>query len=173
MEPWKLLSEGPGPGRYVTVRTREYMLPDGTRVERTVQVGRDSVAVVAITSENEVVLARQFRPGPGRMLDELPGGAIEEGEDPVEAAGRELVEETGYAGEIEIVAATWASGGATRRRWAAVATGCEQVSAPTPDDGEYCEPFLMSVSDFRDHLRSGQLTDVDIGYLGLDHCQLL
>lgn len=36
------------------------------------------MAVVAVTAENDVVLARQFRPGPGRFMLELPGGVVEE-----------------------------------------------------------------------------------------------
>jgi ADP-ribose pyrophosphatase len=173
MEPWKLVHQRPGPSGYVKVVTCNYLLPDGKRTEWDLLADGDSVAVVAITSNSQVVLVRQYRPGPGRILDELPGGGIEEGEDPAEAAGRELLEETGYTGKVQIVGATWLAGHSMRRRWAALATDCQRQRSPAPDDGEFCEPFVMAMPDFRAHLRSGQLTNVDIGYMCLDHAGLL
>ncbi len=45
--------------------------------------------------------------------------------------------------------------------------------APANEDGEFCEVIRIMLTDFRDHLRSGQLTDVDLGYLALDHLRML
>jgi ADP-ribose pyrophosphatase len=173
MQPWQLLHQRLGPSGHVHVLTNQYRLPDGRDVEWDLLIGSDSVAVVALTDTEQVVLARQFRPGPARVLDELPGGGIAHGEAPEAAAARELAEETGYAGRVELVGSTWLAGNASRRRWAAVVTGARQPSDPTPDSGEFCEPVLLSLPEFRQHLRSGQLTDVDIGYLCLDHLGLL
>ncbi len=58
----------------------------------------DWVNIVAITRQLEIVLIRQFRFGTGKMELEIPGGAIEQGESPLEAGQRELLEETGYVG---------------------------------------------------------------------------
>jgi 8-oxo-dGTP pyrophosphatase MutT (NUDIX family) len=57
---------------------------------------RDWVVVVARTVGGELVFVRQFRWGADELSWELPGGIIDEGEDPVEAGLRELQEETGY-----------------------------------------------------------------------------
>ncbi len=56
----------------------------------------DWVNVIAITESDEIVLVRQFRHGSGEVTLEIPGGIVDPGESPVEAAQRELLEETGY-----------------------------------------------------------------------------
>jgi 8-oxo-dGTP pyrophosphatase MutT (NUDIX family) len=58
----------------------------------------DAVNVVAITTDRRLVLVRQFRAGSGRDSLETPGGLLNEGEDPLVAGARELLEETGYSG---------------------------------------------------------------------------
>jgi ADP-ribose pyrophosphatase len=60
---------------------------------------KDYVSVVALTSDDRLVLVRQFRPAVGRMTLELPSGHVEEGETPEHAARRELLEETGHEAE--------------------------------------------------------------------------
>jgi len=59
----------------------------------------DWVNVVALTPQHEIVLVRQFRFGTNDISLEIPGGVMEQGENPLEAAVRELAEETGYVGE--------------------------------------------------------------------------
>jgi 8-oxo-dGTP pyrophosphatase MutT (NUDIX family) len=61
----------------------------------------DWAQVVALTPDDRIVLVRQYRHGIGRVTLELPGGIVDPGESPLDAASRELVEETGY------VAAGW------------------------------------------------------------------
>lgn len=58
--------------------------------------GGDSVQVVAENEDGNILLVRQYRFGIGKYLYELPGGLIDAGEEPLVAARRELVEETGY-----------------------------------------------------------------------------
>jgi putative hydrolases of HD superfamily len=173
MDDWQITSQRPGSAGFMTVVTRTYDLPNGSTSDWDILENADAAAVLAITRGGDVVLVRQFRPGPGRVLDELPGGLIDSGETPVEAAARELLEETGYRGTIEIVGSCWLMGNSTRRQYVAVARDCERVGQPELDAEELCETVLVSLDDFRRHLRSGQLTDVDLGYLALDHLGLL
>ena len=59
----------------------------------------DAVNVIALTPDRRVVLVRQFRAGSDSDSLETPGGLLEPGEDPRAAGARELLEETGYAGD--------------------------------------------------------------------------
>jgi len=56
------------------------------------------------TKNNEVILAKQFRPGPNEVLLELPGRGIYKEETPEQAIERELLEEAGYKGKAKLIA---------------------------------------------------------------------
>ena len=66
--------------------------------EREIVERADSVAVVAVDGDDNVFLVRQFREAARRALLELPAGTVDEGEDPLATAKRELAEETGLRG---------------------------------------------------------------------------
>lgn len=89
------------------------------------------------------------------------------------AAARELLEETGYAGDAELAGKAWFAAAAQTRRFVAVVRNARRVADPALDHGEFCEIVLLPLGKFREHLRSGDLTDVDLGYLALDHLGLL
>lgn len=77
---------------------------------------KDSVAVLA-EAGGRFVLIRQYRHSVGEYVLEIPGGSLEEGEDPAEAAGRELLEETGYvAGRMVPLGSFYPSVGSIRER---------------------------------------------------------
>lgn len=64
-------------------------------------LSRDWVQIVALTPDREVVMVRQYRHGPSGFVLEIPGGLVDDGEDPAAAAARECLEETGYrVGEV-------------------------------------------------------------------------
>lgn len=170
---WTRLSSRPGPSGFVRVETATFRLPDGAESDWDLVTGPDVVAVLALTDDGEVVLARQFRPGPGRLLDELPGGIVDDGETPLEAAVRELAEETGYAGEVELAGSYWAAANWTRRNHVAVARRCRLAGPATPGPDEFVAVVTEPLAHFRRRLARGELTDLGAAFLALDHLGLL
>ncbi len=150
-----------------------FRLPDGSERDFYLKKEDSSICVLALTETKEVILAKQFRPGPKKVLLELPGGGMEKGETPEEAIARELLEETGYAGNIKRVTRAYECGYSPMHRYCFVATDCKNVAEPKLDDGEFIEVVLLPLDEFRSLLQSGELTDVEVGYLGLDYLGLL
>lgn len=164
----KLIKDG-----WRKVISKTFILPNGKREEFEVKKEAVSVCVLPITKDKQVILAKQFRVGPEKILLELPGGGPEKGETPEEAMARELLEETGYEGQLQLLNEILDDAYSTRTRFAFVATECQKVVDIKNGDNEFTEVVLMSLQEFREHLRSGQLTDIETGYLGLDFLNLL
>ena len=170
-QPWELLGQRTRAEGWLPIVTRTYRMPDGSISDWDIHVpGFTTVGVLALTEDAEVVLTRQFRPGPGVVLLDLPGGIVDPGETIEGAAERELREETGFAAAtMEVAGSCWAFGASTWRRHVAVARNCRVVGGVTSwGSDEYCEPVVVPMRNFRALLRSGETTDADLGYLALD-----
>ncbi|MEV8328285.1 NUDIX hydrolase [Kitasatospora sp. NPDC056731] len=157
-----------------SVERVDFELPDGRTEEFYLKRERPTGAVLALTPDQHVVLARQYRPGPDRVLYELPGGFIEPGEEAAEAVARELLEETGYQGEVHAAGPYWHDAYSTALRFAFYATGCAKVTEPTPERTEFIDVVTLPLPEFRSTvLRRGQMTDTAAAYLALDRLGLL
>ena len=97
---WKVLeSEYLVRRPWLTARRDRLGLPDGRIIpEYYVLEYPDWVNVIAITKDGQFVMERQYRHAARKISLELPCGVMEEGETPLEAAQRELLEETGFGG---------------------------------------------------------------------------
>jgi len=97
----------------------------------------DYTSVVALTGDGRVVLVRQFRPAVDHYTLELPSGFVDPGETPLEAARRELLEETGYRAEqIELLGSMEPDTGRLGNRiWACVAHDVRRVEGAVPEEG--------------------------------------
>ena len=93
-------SENVYSGCLLQVYRDEIRLPNGSDSVRELIRHVGAVCVVAMTDENEVIIEKQYRYPFGRVLTELPAGKLDSpDEDPLDAAKRELKEETGYTAE--------------------------------------------------------------------------
>src|SRR5438270_2421224 len=85
---------------YLRLRKDRIELADGTVIEDYyVRESRGYAIVFAVTTDDRIVLVRQYKHGIARELLELIAGAIDDGEEAADCATRELAEETGYTGD--------------------------------------------------------------------------
>jgi ADP-ribose pyrophosphatase len=107
-----------------------------------------SVAVVAIDREDRVVLVRQLREPARAELLELPAGTMEEGEDPLATAQRELREETGYGGGAwRRLAGVWTSPGFLREHMHLFLADGVEAGEAEPDADEDVELVLLPFAE--------------------------
>jgi ADP-ribose pyrophosphatase len=113
-EPKLIRSELAFKGRHVQVRLDRITDSAGNETTLEIVVHPGAVCVVPLLENGDVVLIRQYRHATGSRLLEICAGGLNPGEDPLEAARRELEEETGYlAGKLVERARFWTTPGFT------------------------------------------------------------
>jgi ADP-ribose pyrophosphatase len=117
----------------------------------------DGVHAVAVTPEQQLVMVRQFRAGSRSDGFETPGGLLEPGEDPCTAGARELLEETGYAGDPpELLLTLWPNPGLlTMRITTIVIRNARRIAEPRPDPSEELAVELVSIRDIPALIETG------------------
>ncbi len=158
---WKLLGS-----RYVSahrifrVREDRYRIaPAGDEREFVVLEGPDWINIIPVTDDGEVVLVRQYRHGVQQVTLEIPGGMAEWGEDPQDAAIRELREETGYA-PTRVTPLGWAFPNPaiqSNRCHFYVAEGVHRVGEPEFDPCERIEIVTRPLREIPALIRTGQI----------------
>lgn len=158
---WKILkSEYLFRRPWLTVRRDCVELPDGRRnPEFYVLEYPDWVNVIAIDEDGNFVLERQYRHGLGKTCFEIPAGVIEKGETPLEAARRELQEETGYGeGEwSEIMTISGNASTTSNLSHCFVAKGVKKISGRHLDNTEDLETVLMDTASVKDLMVNDQI----------------
>ncbi len=101
IKPWKFVrAEKINSARVFDLLREEYISPkSGQKHDFYLINSGDWVNVIPLTPEQKVVLVKQYRFGIKDFSLEIPGGMIDPGDTPAQAAKRELLEETGYAGD--------------------------------------------------------------------------
>ena len=120
----------------------------------------DWLLVVALTTQGELVLVRQYRHGSRRMSLECPGGLHEESNEAVQAgAARELAEETGYGGGefIWLGALRPQPALLSNRLHIFLARGLHSIRSPNPDSGEDIEVELIEATKIGSRVACGDI----------------
>ena len=160
---WELIRTEPRGhvGRRAVV-AKTFRMPDGSQAVFTVtgDASGRAAACVALTPRQTAVLAEQYRPGPERLMMELPGGGVDPGEALADGAARELAEETGYVpeeltylGEMRYDAY---SGGS---RHYFLATGCERRQDQDLDPAEFITVHEVPLGELVTLAMAGAMTD--------------
>ena len=120
------------------------------------------INVTAITEDQHVVMIRQYRPGRDEVAWELPGGMMDEGEDSLETARRELLEETGYTADqfVELARTSVNPASHTNLSISVLATGARYVATPQLEASEEIEVSLMPLGEVMDLLLRNQISQV-------------
>lgn len=147
-------------GRIFNVDRLQVRLPDGRPAIRDVVRHPGAVAVVALTDDGKICLVRQYRTALGRVTVEIPAGKLALGEDPMDCARRELLEETGMRAERMAFLTTIASsaGFSDELIHIYMATGLS-FDESCPDDDEFINVDLVGLTDLVDSVLDGRVED--------------
>lgn len=158
---WKILHSERGENLHIAkVRFDWWENPrNGTELKATVLETPDWVNIAAVTPEGKLLIVKQFRLGIQAMTTECPAGVVEKGEDPQEAAKRELAEETGYTTD------DWTYLGWVEPNPAYQDNHCHQflaqnvvpTEATNQDDAEDVEFCEMTLEEVKEEIRAGRM----------------
>lgn len=161
IEKWKTLaSEYLFRRPWLTARCDRVELPDGRVCEDFyILEYPEWVNVIAVTDDGKYVMVRQYRHGLQQVLTELCAGCVEPGEEPLAAAQRELLEETGFGGgrwrAFDVLAPNASAN--TNQSHTFIAEGVSLKSEQHLDASEDIAVELYTEAELLDLLRSGAI----------------
>lgn len=146
-------------GRLISVRVDEIERPDGRHATREIVEHPGAVAILAWDGDR-LAMVRQWRHAAGDVLLEIPAGTMEEDEEPLATAQRELAEEMGVAADSWTRGASFytAPGFCTERLTLFLATKLHEVETKAPDD-EQIERVWLPLREALDGVEDGRVAD--------------
>ena len=147
-------------GRRLWIEQRNVVLPNGLERQKVIVHPSNAVAILPIEG-TRCKLIRQYRYAIDDYILEAPAGALESGEDPLQAAGRELIEETGFTAQtIEPRGFIITTPGYTDEKiYLYEAHGLTPSQEFVKDDDEVIEVVDIPVRDLNTMIREGTLAD--------------
>lgn len=142
-------------------KVREDTSKNGARTSRFFVIeSPDWVNVIALTKERQIVLIEQFRHGIGEVVLEIPGGMIDDGEEPERAARRELLEETGFSAAEFVYLGKSRPNPAIQNNWLYhfAALDAEQTAEIKFDEHESCVTRFYPLAEIPNLIKSGEIT---------------
>lgn len=156
-KPWKILETK---DLYPGFRLDNCERPDGSTFDMYRLDYNDEILIFALTKKQEVILIKQYRHGVQKAILELPGGSVDEGESPLEAAKRELMEETGFTSDtfIEVGRSSPIPAILTNTVYYFLALDAEQIGEQSTWDAETIEIFLTPLDEVVAMAKRGDLS---------------
>ncbi|MDQ3925474.1 MAG: NUDIX hydrolase [Actinomycetota bacterium] len=157
---WTLGAEYLYESPWCSFRVDGVRLPDGAEIEYGVLESAGFAAVVPITARGSVVLVRQWRQPVGGYTLELPGGGVDGGKDPREAARRELLEETGYRAEelSHLISVHTSPGRSTEVCHLFRCRAVRALTGPRPEPTEFVSAVQLPLAEAVGKVFSGEIT---------------
>ncbi|MCC2631918.1 MAG: ADP-ribose pyrophosphatase [Patescibacteria group bacterium] len=166
-ENWKKIDEKRVYSGFRKMDRKVFQSDEGKVVEFDVKIEGTVACAFAVTTDQNVVLVRQFRPGPERVLLEMPGGHVDEGESHEEAMPREFLEETGYTGDFTYLGESLSCPYSDRIKHNYLVTNCRKIQEPEVHGSEATKVEEMPLEKFRELILTGSLPESDSGFIGL------
>jgi len=142
--------------------------PSGFEIKRVIVQHRGSAVMMAVDQKRRILLVRQYRLPARSYLWELPAGRLDEGETPLKAAKRELVEETGYKARTwkKLVSFYPSPGYVSEKMSLFLATGLTAGEAQSMED-ERIETRWFTAKEIEEAIHAGKIADAKtmIGFL--------
>lgn len=162
LKPWKLISSKRDKSfKIFDLCTDRVRSPrNGKEYDFIILESSEWVNVIPVTKEKDVVLIRQYRHGIKDVTLEIPGGIVEPGDTPLEGAGRELKEETGYTyGEMIYLGMVYANPAILNNGCHTyLALDCQPDGAQDLDDREDIEVVLTPLEKIPEYIREGKIS---------------
>ena len=148
-------------GKIIQVMKDDVELANGMKTTREVVYHKEAVAVVAVDKNNEILMVTQYRYAIGQDMLELPAGLIDKGEEPLDAAKRELLEETGYrAAKWELLTSAHTSPGCHNEKiYVFSASDLSRVSDQRLDEDEILTFSQAPFKEILKKVKQGKITD--------------
>lgn len=149
-------------GKIIDVKLDDVLLPNGSVVKREVVVNCGGATILAVGEQGLIPVVKQYRYGAGDYLYELPAGKLNEGEDALTCAIRELEEETGYIASKENIThlATIVPTPAyvTEKIYIYLATDLKRGSVHLDDD-EFVDLYQFTLDQLLTMIDNGEIQD--------------
>jgi len=161
---WKLIrSDYLLDNPWIKIKDNDYLLPNGKKAEHFYQLVRKNyILVIVQNDEGHILVEKQYRWGVSDFVYEIPAGFINDGEPPLEAAIREVKEETGYVlKNVKLLGEIYPQPGFCTMHAFIIKGTVANLTQSNPEfDEEDIELAFMSIPQIKKDIKKGKIKDM-------------